>query len=101
MRALTRRRLYGLRFGHTGITSGVFNSGGGLHQHYSTELQNWSPTLDLSYATAIDTHFLDITANMASVTLPTELERMTSAPVQRRPTPQPRRFAPARRAQTG
>jgi hypothetical protein len=62
----------GVAFGYTGITSGVFNSGTGLHQQYSTVLQPTSPTLDGNYASATDTHFLDVTANMLVVTPPSE-----------------------------
>ena len=60
----------GVAFGYTGITSGVFNAGTGLHQQYSTVLQPTSPTLDGNYATATDTHFLDVVANMLVVTPP-------------------------------
>ena len=49
-------------FGYTGITSGVFNAGTGLHNQFSTVIQPTSPTLDGFYATATDTHFL---VNMA------------------------------------
>jgi hypothetical protein len=62
----------GVAFGYTGITSGVFNNGTGLHQQYSTVLQPSSPTLDGNYATVTDTHFLDVTSNMLIVTAPTE-----------------------------
>ena len=63
----------GVAFGYTGITSGVFNSGTGLHQQYSTVLQPTSPTLDGNYATATDTHFLDLVGDMLVVTPPSEL----------------------------
>ena len=63
----------GVAFGYTGITSGVFNSGTGLHQQYSTVLQPTSPTLDGNYATATDTHFLDVAANMLVVTPASEI----------------------------
>lgn len=63
----------GVAFGYTGITSGVFNAGTGLHQQYSTVLQPTSPTLDGNYATATDSHFLDVSASMLVVTPPSEL----------------------------
>jgi hypothetical protein len=63
----------GVAFGYTGITSGVFNSGSGLHNNYSAAFGD-TPTLDnASYSTAIDTHFLDVLANMLVITAPSEL----------------------------
>ena len=62
----------GVTSGYTGITSGVFDWGPGLHQHYSTSLQASTPTLDGTYPTAIDTHFNDVLANMLVVTAPSE-----------------------------
>ena len=64
----------GVDFGYTGITSGVFNSGSGLHQHWSSVLMMSSPTLDGVYPTAIDTHFLELVGNMTVVTMPSELD---------------------------
>ena len=63
----------GVAFGYTGITSGVFNSGTGLHNQYSTALQPQTATLDGTYPTVIDTHFLDVLAGMLVVTAPSEL----------------------------
>ena len=63
----------GVAFGYTGITSGVFNAGTGLHQQYSTVLQPTSPTLDGNYATATDSHFLDVAVSMLVVTPASEI----------------------------
>ena len=64
----------GTAFGYTGITSGVFNAGTGLHQHYSTGLAPTTPTLDSPvFATAIDTHFLDVLGNMLGINPPSEI----------------------------
>ena len=60
----------GVAFGYTGITAGALGSG--LHQQYSTVLQPSSPTLDGNYATATDTHFLDVVSGMLIVTPPSE-----------------------------
>lgn len=62
----------GVAFGHSGITSGMFGPGQGLHQHYSTALQESTPTLEGPYATAIDTHFNEMLNNMLVVTPPSE-----------------------------
>jgi len=63
----------GVAFGYTGITSGVFNAGTGLHNEYSPALQATTPTLDGQFPTAIDTHFLDLLGNMLVIAAPSEL----------------------------
>ncbi|MHC4562101.1 MAG: hypothetical protein ACYS8X_04925 [Planctomycetota bacterium] len=56
----------GIYFGNTGIT-------GQLHQHYSLSSAITTPTIDnANYATAIDTHFLDATADLNIIIAPTE-----------------------------
>ena len=55
----------GVYFGYTGIS-------GSLHQHYSTALAPMSPTSDNTYATAIDTHFVDPSTAMLVVSPATE-----------------------------
>jgi len=61
----------GMYFGYTGITAGAANPKG-LHQHYSTSLEPISPTANCTYATPIDTHFVDIVADMLIINSPTE-----------------------------
>ncbi len=55
----------GVYFGYTGIS-------GELHQHNSAALEPISPTTDKTYATAIDTHFAQSSADMLVVSTPTE-----------------------------
>ncbi|MHC4562102.1 MAG: PEP-CTERM sorting domain-containing protein [Planctomycetota bacterium] len=56
----------GIYFGNTGIT-------GELHQHYSLSSAITTPTADnADYATAIDTHFLNSTADLNIMIAPTE-----------------------------
>ena len=55
----------------TGITAGALGSG--LHQHDSTLLGSFSPTLsNPNYATAIDSHFLVLDGNLLNVQAPNE-----------------------------
>jgi hypothetical protein len=55
----------------TGITAGAL--GKGLHQHDSTLLGSFSPTLsNPNYATAIDSHFLVLDGNLLNVQAPNE-----------------------------
>ena len=63
----------GVAFGYTGITSGLFNLGTGLHNEYSPALQALTPTLDGQFPTVIDSHFLDVLANMLVISAPSEL----------------------------
>ncbi|KKN79458.1 hypothetical protein LCGC14_0340220 [marine sediment metagenome] len=64
----------GTFFGYTGIT-------GKLHQHYSTVWAPSTPTLDSTfYATAIDTHFLVVMADLLIIAeLPSEDATLASA----------------------
>ena len=66
----------GVAFGYTGITSGMHNAGTGLHQQYSAALATTTETLGSSYASAIDTHFMDSLGNMLVVTAPSETHNM-------------------------
>jgi hypothetical protein len=62
----------GVAFGYTGITSGVFNSGSGLHNNYSTAFGMTPDLANASFATAIDTHFLANPPAILVVTAPSE-----------------------------
>ena len=55
----------GVYFGYTGIT-------GDLHQEYSAALEPITPTSDKTFASAIDTHFVDSSASMLVVSPATE-----------------------------
>jgi hypothetical protein len=75
----------GVAFGYTGITSGMFNAGTGLHQQYSIALATTTETLGSSYASAIDTHFMDTLGGMLVITAPSETQltgtfALTAAP---------------------
>ena len=63
----------GVAFGYTGITSGVFNAGTGLHEHYSTAFDAETPHTGLTYATAMDTHFVNDLGDMLIITTPFEV----------------------------
>ena len=67
----------GDHFGYTGITSGVFNAGTGLHEHYSTAFEDSTPKAGMTYATAMDTHFF---ATDLIVTEPYEVPAHTPPP---------------------